>query len=298
MSVAQGDPGHGGPQRSRRLGVEIGTVLVTAAVVAAAVVGVGMYQRDGSQTDQVAGQPSSPEPAGQSSPDEDEADSQDDEPDEDAETPNEATPPDDESTEAEEAEDAEVTNVELAVDPADYTGRCPVTLGFTARITTNTGPVRADYRWLDGTATTVAEDDVQFGGPGPQGVDVTHEVDVADDATVRRTLQVTEPNSYNSDPAEATVACTPYAEVTKAGDDYTASPCEHKLNFEATITVPHDMTVKYEWLRSDGAIDSAGPYTVEFNDGGQQTRAVPGKTWTLSATGDFGYRIHIIEPYD
>ncbi|MFW6034347.1 MAG: hypothetical protein ACOC9R_04350, partial [bacterium] len=295
MSVAQGDPGYGGPPRSRRLGVEIATALVTAAVVAAAVVGVGMYQRDGSPTEPVAGQPGSPEPAEQSPPEEDEADSEDEEPDEDAETPDEATTPDEEPTEA---EDAEVRDVELTVDPADYTGRCPVTLNFSARITTNTGPVRADYRWLDGAAATVAEDDVQFGGPGPQGVDVTHEVEVPDDATVRRTLQVTAPNSYTSDPAEATVACTPYAEVTKAGDDYTASPCEHKLNFEATITVPHDMTVKYEWLRSDGATDTAGPYTVEFNGGGQQTKAVPGKEWRLSATGDFGYRIHIIEPYD
>lgn len=267
-------------------------MLVTAAVVAATVIAVGMNLRDGTETDLVAGQTRSPTPPAPSAPpDETPAGTPDEQPDE---TPRgSATPTPDESAEA-----AEVTDVELAVDPAEYTGRCPVTLEFSARITTNTGPVRANYRWLDGDSAVAAEDDIQFGGPGPQGVTVTDEVDVRDDATVLRTLDVTEPNSLTSEPAEASITCTPYAEVTKGGDDFTESPCGHVLEFGATITVPHDMTVTYEWLRSDGATDTSGPHTVVFDGGGQQTKAVPGKTWTLSATGDFGYRIHIREPYD
>lgn len=275
--------------------------MIVAVIVASGVVAVGAATRDDDQ------QPTAdPEPVGSPS----------EQPVTDPETspPGETTAtPEHGSAEAETAEpaadpavEAEVTEVELAVDQDEYTGRCPVTLEFRGRVTTNTGPVRVDVEWRDADANEVEGERVQFGGPGPdaepvpQGADVTHQVEVSDDATIERTLAVIDPNEINSDAVEATVACTPYAEITKGGDSFDAGLglC-HELQFDATITAPHNMTVVYEWLRSDGATDSSGPHTVEFTDGGTQTKSIPGKTWNLGdLDGQYGYRIHIIEPYD
>lgn len=297
MSVGQTGPSPGsGPSRRA---VEVGTAVIVALIVASGVVAVGVVTRDDPQnaadtgpSDSPSETPDSAEP--QTSPPEDGTESDDEPSDDPPEEPN--------------AEPAEVTDVELTVDQSEYTGRCPVTLVFSARVTTNTGPVRADLEWRDAASNEVHGERVQFGGPGPdaepvpQGVTVTHEVEVADDATVQRTVAVIDPNEVTSNTVDATVTCTPYAEITKGGDDFDAAPADglcHELHFEATITVPHDMTVTYEWLRSDGATDATGPHKEEFSGGGMQTKSIPGKTWNLGALdGEYGYELRIIEPYD
>lgn len=265
--------------QSRRIMTEVATALSVAAVVASVVIVVGL-NRDNDPLD--AGQTSQTEsPSVTTSPPTESA------------TPSETTSPTPEETE----QAAMVTEIkDMTVDPADYTGACPVTLTFSARVVTNTGPVKATYRWLDVDSAVVEEDTVQFGGPAPQGVTVTHTVSVPDDVTVVRRVEVTVPNSLLSDPVEASVTCTPTASVTKGGDTFTLSPCKHVLLFNGVITVPHDMTVKYRWERTDASLP--GPeQTVNFTSGGQQSVEVE-TTWTLGATGDFGQRLHIVEPFD
>ncbi len=268
--------------QSRRILAEVATALSVAAVVASVVIVVGL-NRDDDPLD--AGQTSQTEsPSVTTSPPTESA------------TPSETTSPTPEET-----EQAVVTEIrDMTVDPSDHTGACPVTLTFSARIVTNTGPVKATYRWLDVDSAVVEEDTVQFGGPAPQGVTVTHSVSVPDDVTVVRRVEVTVPNSLLSDPVEASVTCTPTADVAKGGDTFTPSPpanppCRHVLLFLGTITVPHDMTVIYKWERTDGAL--AQSQSIDFTGGGQQTADVE-TTWTLGASGDFGQRLHILEPFD
>lgn len=289
-----GQAGPGPTSGPSRRAVEVMTAVVVAVIVASGVVAIGVVTRD--DDPQITADPG---PGDSPSPTPDVVEPE-------TSPPEQTSEPEDGSTEespeptAEPAEPAEVTDVELTVDQHEYTGRCPVTLEFSARITTNTGPVKADYSWLDVDSNEVSSDSVQFGGPGPQGVTVTHAVEVVESAAIQRTLDVTAPNRFTSDPADATVTCTPYAEVTKGGDTFDAGAglC-HMLQFDATITVPQDMTVTYEWLRSDGAIDTTGPHTVEFSGGGTQTESIPGKTWNLGdLEGEYGYRLHLIEPYD
>lgn len=289
--VSNGVPQPGGSSKIR--GVEIATAIAVAFLVASLVIAIGLLTRDDPGTtasDETPDDTGSPEP----------------EPTTSASGPDEPDDPVDGQTDdpAHEPVTAEVTDVELEVNPASYTGPCPVTLEFSARITTSTGPVRADYSWLDGDSDEAASDVVHFGGPGPdaepvaQGATVTHDVEVADDLTVHRTLGVSAPNEITSNAAESTVTCTPYAEITKGGDDFDGGAvlC-HELHFEATITVPHDMTVSYQWIRTDGPV--VGPFAVDFASGGTQSQAVPGQTWMLGAhDGDFGFQLHILEPYD
>lgn len=271
------------------------TAIVVAVIVASGVVAIGVVT--GEDDPEISADPGS---ADSPSPTPEVAGPETGPPEETAEPEDESTGDEAPEPTAEPTEMPEVTDVELTVDRPEYTGRCPVTLEFSARITTNTGPVKAQYSWLDVDSHEASGDSVQFGGPGPQGVTVTHEVEVADSVTLQRTIDITAPNGVTSEPVEATVTCTPYAEVTKGGDDFSTEPppCRHVLHFEATITVPNDMTVTYTWLRSDGALDGGGPYIVEFTGGGTQTKAVPGKEWTLSAEGDFGYRLQILTPFE
>lgn len=298
--MGQAGPGPGGGPGRRA--VEVATAVIVAVIVASGVVAVGVATRDDQPNTADAGSEDSPseEPeagAPETTPPDDTAEPEDE--------PTDGTddPPDGEPTGQFRPE---ATKVELGVDQPDYTGRCPVTLEFQGRITTNTGPVRVDVEWRNADAAEVEGELVQFGGPGPgaepvpQGADVTHTVDVADDATIQRTLVVIDPNEVASNTVEATVTCTPYAEITKGGDDFDAGAALcHTLQFDASITVPHDMTVTYEWLRSDGATDTTGPHTVEFNSGGTQTQSIPGQTWNLGdLEGQYGYRLHIIEPSD
>lgn len=281
-------PGGSSPIR----GVETATAITVALLVASLVIAIGLLTRD-DPTTPVSGPGATESPAADTgSPEPESASSEPDAPDEPTGGPTQETVA------------AEVTDVELEVDPAGYTGPCPVTLEFAARITTNTGPLQAEYSWLDVDSNEVDSDVVFFGGPGPdaepvaQGVTVTHEVEVPDDVTVQRTLGVSAPNEITSNAAESTVACTPYAEITKGGDDLTAAAvlC-HELHFEATITVPHDMSVSYQWIRTDGPV--VGPFSVDFASGGEQSQAIPGQTWMLgNLEGDFGYQIHILEPFD
>lgn len=265
--------------QSRRIMTEVATALSVAAVVASVVIVVGL-NRDNDPLD--AGQTSQTEsPSVTTSPP--------------TETPTEsATPSETPSPTAEET--AVVTEIkDMTVDPADYTGACPVTLTFSARIVTNTGPVKATYRWLDVDSAVVEEDTVQFGGPAPQGVTVTHTVSVPDDVTVVRRVEVTAPNSLLSDSVEASVTCIPTAE-TFLGHEFDAiCQAPFTIIYKGTITVPRNMTVTYKWERSDGAL--AQTQSVNFNSGGQQSAEVQ-NTWTLSASGTFSQRLHLLTPFD
>lgn len=293
--MGESGPGPGaGP--SRRV-VEVATAVIVAVVVASGVVAVGVVTRDDPEST------ADPEASDSLSEEPDSTATDTAEPEDSPKPEEQEEPTDDESRD--EHVDAEVTEVELGVDQHEYTGPCPVVLEFQARVTTNTGPVRVDLEWRDSDSNEVEGEFVQFGGPGPdaepvpQGADVTHEVEVTDDATVQRTVAAIDPNEVVSNTVEATVTCTPHAEITKGGDDFDAGVtlC-HTLHFGATITVPHDMTVTYEWLRSDGAT-GPDPAPLVFGDGGRQTQSIPGQEWSLGDhEGEFGYRLHIIEPHD
>lgn len=303
-----GQAGSGPENGPGRRAVEVATAVIIAVVVASGVVAIGVTTRDDPQNtadsgtdDSASEEPdvSDPEtvleetsePGGEG----DSADEPSDEP--------EGEPSDEPTGQFR----PEVTKVELSVDQPEYTGPCPVTVTFSARVTTNTGPLRADVEWRDADANEVEGERVQFGGPGAgaepeaQGATITHEVEVPDDGTVQRTAAVIDPNEVASNTVEATVTCTPYAEITKTGDDFDADPPEgrlcHRLQFEASITVPHDMAVAYVWEFPHGTTD--GPYTVEFSAGGTQTQSIPVQDLNLGdREGEFGYVLRITEPYD
>ncbi len=76
---------------------------------------------------------------------------------------------------------------------------------------------------------------------------------------------------------------------------YTGSSCPHVFSFTGVIRVAAGpVTVRYKWIRSDGAI--APEQTVSFSGTGSQQATVGGETWTLSANGTHWEAIQILSP--
>ncbi|MCJ7679344.1 MAG: hypothetical protein MUP70_01330 [Candidatus Aminicenantes bacterium] len=71
--------------------------------------------------------------------------------------------------------------------------------------------------------------------------------------------------------------------------------CPHTFNFTGKITVNGAGTVKYKWIRSDGA--TSRPDTIIFRTAGTQTVST---SWTLGSDGqeykDYWEAVEIIEP--
>ncbi|MCI0687668.1 MAG: hypothetical protein L0Y54_10595 [Sporichthyaceae bacterium] len=207
-------------------------------------------------------------------------------------TPSESSTPTGEPTETDEP--IEVTRIDVSADPREFVGACPATVTIQADIFTNTGPVTAHYRWLR-AGEPGPEQTVRFGGPGPQRVTVTDEIEAQDDTALPVALQVSEPNEVTSDAVEVSVTCTPTARTSLEFDAICQIP--YTIHFRGSITVPHGpMTVTYTWERSDGA---TGPdLSVSFPAGGKQTQSVPDNTWSLSTSGEFSQRIKILSPFE
>jgi hypothetical protein len=96
-----------------------------------------------------------------------------------------------------------VTDVELNVDNANFTGTCPHTFVFTGLIETN-GAGLITYTWERSTGNSNPEN---VNLPVPGGVIVTDNVTLTSDGSVTVTLHVTRPNDISSAVVTATANC-------------------------------------------------------------------------------------------
>jgi hypothetical protein len=96
-----------------------------------------------------------------------------------------------------------VTDVELSVDNANFTGTCPHTFVFSGLIETN-GAGLITYIWERSTGNSNPEN---VNLPIPGGLVVQDSVTLAQSGNVTVTLHVTEPNDLASPQITATATC-------------------------------------------------------------------------------------------
>jgi hypothetical protein len=187
-----------------------------------------------------------------------------------------------------------------------YTGPCPPPSDATtyqAVISVSSGPTTVHLRWTtsNGGDTDPSEQTLSFPVTGPQQQTVTHNESFylpGQTVTDWIAVDLISPVSAQSNHATFTLTCqttlTATASATAAPPAYTGSICPHTFTFTGTINVPAGpVTVRYQWIRSDGA--TAPEQTVQFTGTGPQQQTVT-TTWTLSANGTNWQAVQILSP--
>ncbi len=177
----------------------------------------------------------------------------------------------------------QVTAVSFAASPTKYEGPCPGVIKFSGTITVNgKGTVRYTFLRSDGATAPVST--ISFDGPGSKRVGTTWTLGGAalPHYSGWEALKILSPNEMVSDKAGFELICRekPKFQVTEASlkaiPPRYAGPCPAVIKFEGTITANGAGSVKYTFLRSDGA---TGPvFTLAF--AGPGTKPVS-TTWTL-----------------
>ncbi len=208
----------------------------------------------------------------------------------------------------------EVTNLQVNVNPTSYTGICAKQFDFTAHITV-IGSGTVTYKWERSDSADVAQEVIDFTGPGTQ--DVTSSWNVSSDGTYWQRLHILGPNEVLSNQATFTVDCrTPaiyiYNTNAAAGNEFKALLEGHDYTVDVVAMsaimstdfskyrlaiVGADTGSGYDWGDAAGSqaarIKDAGVSVVGLGRGGAaffseigETAISWGKTWVGSAARD------------
>ena len=197
---------------------------------------------------------------------------------------------------------AKVTSATLgSVD--GFEGPCAKTFDFEGEIIVD-GSMTVKYTWLRSDGATSPEESLEFEAAGTKTVSTAWTLGGSGGSYEGnwQQLKIISPNEMLSNKAEFDLLCDEEtiaitATTTVAGEDDFTGECPKKFDFESEIEVSGPTTIKYTWLRSDGA--TSPEVTLEFEEAGTKT---VNKSWTLGASGGSyeGYwqQIKIIAPHE
>lgn len=202
-----------------------------------------------------------------------------------------------------EDETVTITATANVVGENNFTGECPKKFDFEGEIEAD-GPMTVKYTWLRSDGATSPEHTIEFNEAGTKIVTKSWTLGASGNAYEGywQQLKIIAPEEILSNKAEfdlhcdvETVSITASANVV--GENNYTGECPKKLDFNAEIEADGSVTVKYTWLRSDGA--TSPEYTIEFNEAGTKTVST---SWTLGG-GDNSYegywqQLKIISPQE
>jgi hypothetical protein len=140
-------------------------------------------------------------------------------------------------------------------DHAAYTGLCGDHITFRVTISVNRGPTTVKYRWYGSDGSRTSSDlQASFPGRGAQSAQVTTTWDLGAPYTGWKELRVSSPTSVVSGRAHFASNCTRLQVAYPTSyPNPLAGTCPVTEFFKATLRVSGPLTVKYWWIRSDGA---------------------------------------------
>lgn len=162
-----------------------------------------------------------------------------------------------------------VTGVVVTVSPSTYSGGCPKTFQFAARITAN-APGTVTYKWERSDGASSSPQTAVLTAAGVQIVRSSWELSQASFSGWER-LHILAPNDLTSNKAAFTLNCEPFAVTAiSAGVNPTtySGPCPKVFKFTGVITANGPGTVTYRWEHSPG---TGTPQTVTFAAAGSMT---------------------------
>jgi hypothetical protein len=187
----------------------------------------------------------------------------------------------------------------LSVSPRSYNGfDCPAVFTFNGVIHVSSGPTTVTYQWIRSDGRNSYPRRIHFTGSGPQYRVVSTTWTLSTDGTSWEAIKIVSPGSAESRAARFTLTCqTATATVSAPPTSNIPSKCPVALTFTGDIHVSDGpVTVKYQWISSDGVTSSALPtQTVEFTGSGPQDQTLS-ITRRVSASGTYGEAIQFISP--
>lgn len=190
----------------------------------------------------------------------------------------------------------------LIVGPVDgFTGACTKKFDFEAEIKVD-GPMTLTYVWLRSDGASAAEKSLTFAEAGTKTITTSWTLGENGKSYEGywQQLKIVAPQEMLSNKSEFDLHCEEEtvgitATATVVGENDFTGECPKRFDFEAEIDADGPMTVKYTWLRSDGA--TAPENTIEFEEAGTKTVT---RSWKLGASGSSyeGYwqQLKIIAP--
>jgi hypothetical protein len=101
-----------------------------------------------------------------------------------------------------------VTHIDNSVEPTTFTGKCPVTLHWTARLTVRKPPIKVRYQWIRSDSATSAPREITVHGTEAIVGGESWRLGGAGDHTiVWERLRVLSPNTINSKAAAVRLTC-------------------------------------------------------------------------------------------
>lgn len=183
----------------------------------------------------------------------------------------------------------------------DYTDVCPVDRTFNGTVSVNRGGTVVKYRWA-GPGYKGAVQTLAFGKYGPKSKNVSHTVNVGEDGTVKRWIEILGPNHAVSNVARAKVECRQpvTAKVTSMSAVPNYSTCDSAagigpaIRLSATVTTSGPTTLTYQWDINDGQI-VVREVTQVPDTWVNVTHDLPGSALTL---GKVNVKLTLISPPD
>ncbi len=151
------------------------------------------------------------------------------------------------------------------------------------------------YSWDFGDDTGISTESSPshtYTNPGLYTVKLVARANGKESETTQIVKVLSNPNNGRTD--DQSFKVTEVVAKVVGNASYTGD-CPHLFNFEGTITVNNPGTVKYRWLRNDGA--TAPEKELTFSSAGSQSVST---TWRLGGAGriyhDYWQQISILEP--
>lgn len=179
----------------------------------------------------------------------------------------------------------------IALDGPAGSNNCPVTMDFSALITTD-GPCTVSYQWEQSNGVISPKQSIVFYLACTQTVTYSWVAPKEGNYWVR--LHAFTPNELISQTFSVFITCksgviTDVKALTSSGSGIYICPVS--VNFSSSITMDGPGTVTYLWLLSDG---TATPVcTLAFSEAGTQTVTY---TWQITKFGKYWAQLHTLKP--